>query len=113
MENNYMNRPTRTRITIFLLLFICSSFPYALLRQIAPVQASPGVPGVVAESAPVPIPPIERKLFTGPSLGDNLIAAGEWVKANDLCTVYGVDYDQGGGFPVELFYLQECFGQGD
>lgn len=78
-----------------------------------PVQAAEsGGPVITHDSAvPVPILPIERGLFTGSELGDNLIEAGQFIKDNDLCTVYSVDYDNGAQHPVEVIFLRECVGQ--
>lgn len=76
------------------------------------VQASGG-PVASMEAVPSPLLPIERKVFNDGTLGDNLVAAGEWVNSQDLCTVYAIDYDPGGSSPVEVIYLEECVGVGE
>ena len=94
-----------------LLILLCLILVLGTWSTYGPVSASGGE--VAAETAPVPDQPISRKLFNDSDLAGNLIAAGEWVQANDPCAVYGVDYDPGQSNQVELFYLAECFGEAE
>ena len=98
-----MNRLYRLLLVLALLLVISSAIPVALHHS-EPAAASGGP--VVSD---VPDQPISRKLFNDGTLAENLIAAGQWIDANDLCTVYGVDADPGATQAVEVFYLRQCY----
>lgn len=110
-----MNQRTYTLLRLFviaLLLVTSAAIPYAMRAGTPNVQAADsGGPVVVEDALELDPPTIRRELFNDGTLGENLIAAGEWIQANDPCTVYAVDYDPGFTEAVEIFYLEECFGE--